>query len=82
MKTTNLVTTQISKLMDDAEALLQRRARARRRTMVRNAVATGLETLAVVSLARRARTRPSGRAAALLAGAYLTHRGRHGRGHH
>jgi hypothetical protein len=76
MHTEGRLTNRISKLVDTIGAGQRRRDRARHARAAGRLVRTGLETIALVSLARHAGGSRHRRAAALVAGAYLTHAGR------
>ena len=78
---TEQLTKQVSKFIDGVAVARRRRARARHLHTAGRLLATGLRTMALVSLARDVGRRRNGRAAALLAGAYLTHVGRRRRHH-
>ena len=67
---------QITRFVDKIDAGRRRRSRARHVHEAGRFVRTGLEAVALVALARNLAARRNGRAAALLAGAYLTHAGR------
>lgn len=66
----------ITRFVDRIDAGRRRRSRARHVHEAGRLVRTGLEAVALVALARNLAARRNGRAAALLAGAYLTHAGR------